>query len=62
MLHSYAPELCENELFMQFAVNRTIEEISNMLPPESMALFTTVLDRLNQTEGEEKQNEADKME
>lgn len=62
MLHSYAPELCENELFMQFAVNRTIEEISNMLPPESMALFTTVLDRLNQTEGEENQNEADKME
>ena len=39
MLHSYAPELCENELFMQFAVNRTIEEISNMLPPESMALL-----------------------
>ena len=62
MLHSYAPELCENELFMQFAVNRTIEEISNMLPPESMALFTTVLDRLNQTEGEENQTEADKME
>lgn len=62
MLHRLAPELCENELFMQFAAERTLEEISAMLPPESMTLFTAVMDRLNQTEGEENINEADKME
>ncbi len=47
ILTQYAPELLENELFMQFAKERTIIEMSGMLPPEAMQLVQMVLQQCN---------------
>ncbi len=52
LLAQYAPDLMGNELFMLFAKERTITEISGMLPPEAMQLIHMVMQQCNQTPAE----------
>lgn len=47
MLKQYAEELLENELFMMFAKERPVSELSGMLPPEAMHLMEMVLEQCN---------------
>lgn len=47
MLKQYAEELLENELFMMFAKERPVSELSGMLPPEAMQLMEMVLEQCN---------------
>lgn len=50
MLHQYAKELMENELFLMFAKERSVLELEGMLPPEAMQLIDLVLEQCNQEE------------
>lgn len=50
MLMEYAPELMENEMFIQFAVEKTILDINSVMPQEAMDLFTMILNTLNEEE------------
>ncbi len=47
MLNQYAKELMDNELFMMFAKERPIMEISGMLPLEAMQLIVMVMQQCN---------------
>ena len=48
MFKEYAGEMLENPMFMQFAKDRTILDISSMLPPEAVQLFEMILARINE--------------
>ncbi len=50
LLKQYAPDLLGNDLFLTFAVGKTIEEISAMLPPEAMQLMKMALAQCNQAD------------
>lgn len=50
LLKQYAPDLLGNDLFLTFAAQKTMEEISAMLPPEAMQLMELVLAQCNAAE------------
>ena len=50
MLKQYAKYLIENELFMMFAAERPIVEISSMLPPEAVGLIQMIMKACNDAE------------
>lgn len=50
LLKQYAPDLLSNDLFLTFAAQKTMEEISAMLPPEAMQLMELVLAQCNAAE------------
>jgi alpha-L-rhamnosidase len=50
LFKEYASEIYENPMFMQFAIERTILELSTMLPPEATQLLELILAKLNENE------------
>ncbi|MEY8491936.1 family 78 glycoside hydrolase catalytic domain [Lachnospiraceae bacterium 29-91] len=47
LLNQYAKELMENEMFLMFAKDHPITDISGMLPPEAMGLIDMVIAQCN---------------
>ncbi len=47
LLNQYAKELMENEMFLMFAKDRPIVELSGMLPPEAMGLLDMIIAQCN---------------
>ena len=47
LLHQYAKELMENEMFLMFAKERPLTEVTGMLPQEMMPLLEMVLTQCN---------------
>lgn len=47
MLNQYAKELMDNELFLMFAKEQPIMEVTGMLPPEAMQLIQMVMEQCN---------------
>ena len=47
LLKQYAKELVENEMAVMFMRNRSVTEVSAMLPPEIMPLIETVIQQCN---------------
>ena len=50
MLTQYAPELMANEMFLQFAMEHTLNDMNEMLPPEAMQLMQMILAQCNAAE------------
>ena len=53
MLKQYAPELLANEMFIQFALGHTLNDMNEMLPSEAMQLMQMILVQCNAAEQEE---------
>ncbi|HHV10826.1 MAG TPA: family 78 glycoside hydrolase catalytic domain [Clostridiales bacterium] len=54
MFREYASEMLDNPMFMQFAKERSILDISSVLPPQVAQLLEMILAKLNESEGVEK--------